>query len=174
MTGWPQLDRFLRTDPRDAGCTEAMDLLHVCAELAAAGEPVEQRFPGVIAHLSPSRPGDPKVNHARSLQMSDFPTPGEQRWLIAEAGPAFPCRADRKHRGDEGIPPRVAPARVHTVIVDTDHRNAAHNFAHPPLQALGQELRGEDRPPRCALPGPAQITRRTVSEPSTICLVLIG
>jgi len=66
------------------------------------------------------------------------------------------------------------PARVHTVIVDRDHRNAAHNFAYLPLQALGQELRGEDRPLRCALPGPAQITRRTVSEPSTICLALIG
>ena len=103
---------------------------------------------GVIAHLSPSRPGDPKVNHARSLQMSDFPAPGEQCWLIAEAGPAFPCRADRKHRGDEGIPPRVVLARVHAVIVDTDPRNAAYNFAHLPLQALGQELRGEGRLPR--------------------------
>jgi hypothetical protein len=51
MTGWPQLDRFLHTDPQDVGCAEAMELLHVCAELAAAGQPVEQRFPGVIAHL---------------------------------------------------------------------------------------------------------------------------
>jgi hypothetical protein len=51
MTGWPQLDRFLHTDPRDVGCAEAMDLLHVCAELAAAGHPVEQRLPGVITHL---------------------------------------------------------------------------------------------------------------------------
>ena len=37
MTGWPQLDRFLRTDPHDVGCAEAMDLLHVYAELVAAG-----------------------------------------------------------------------------------------------------------------------------------------
>jgi hypothetical protein len=51
MTGWPQLDRFLQTDPRDVGCAEAMDLLHVCAELAAEGHPVEQPFPGVVAHL---------------------------------------------------------------------------------------------------------------------------
>ncbi len=56
MTGWPQLDRFLHTDPRDVGCAEAMDLLHVCAELAAAGHPVEQRFPGVTAHLSACGP----------------------------------------------------------------------------------------------------------------------
>ena len=51
MTGWPQLDRFLRTDPRDVGCAEAMDLLHVYAELVAAGEPAEQRYPGIVAHL---------------------------------------------------------------------------------------------------------------------------
>ena len=36
MNGWSALDRFLRTDPRDVGCAEAMDLLHVYAELAAA------------------------------------------------------------------------------------------------------------------------------------------
>lgn len=51
MTGWPQLDRFLRTDPRDVGCAEAMDLLHVYAELVAAGGPAEQRYPGIVAHL---------------------------------------------------------------------------------------------------------------------------
>ena len=51
MTGWPQLDRFLRTDPRDVGCAEAMDLLHVYAELVAAGEPVQERYPGVAVHL---------------------------------------------------------------------------------------------------------------------------
>ena len=51
MTGWPHLDRFLRTDPRDVGCAEAMDLLHVYAELVAAGAPAEERYPGVVAHL---------------------------------------------------------------------------------------------------------------------------
>jgi hypothetical protein len=51
MTGWPQLDRFLRTDPRDVGCAEAMDLLHVYAELVAAGAPAEERYPGFVAHL---------------------------------------------------------------------------------------------------------------------------
>ena len=29
MNGWTAFDRFLRTDPRDVGCAEAMDLLHV-------------------------------------------------------------------------------------------------------------------------------------------------
>jgi hypothetical protein len=51
MTGWPQLDRFLRTDPRDVGCAEAMDLLNVYAELVAAGQQAEERYPGIVAHL---------------------------------------------------------------------------------------------------------------------------
>ena len=29
MNGWSALDDFLRTDPRDVGCAEAMELLHV-------------------------------------------------------------------------------------------------------------------------------------------------
>jgi hypothetical protein len=28
-----------------------MDLLHVYAELVAAGEPVQERYPGIAAHL---------------------------------------------------------------------------------------------------------------------------
>jgi hypothetical protein len=51
MTGRPELDRFLRTDPRDVGCARAMELLHIYAELAAAGGPVAERYPGVTAHL---------------------------------------------------------------------------------------------------------------------------
>ena len=51
MTGWPQLDRFLRTDPRDVGCAEAIRMLHVCAELVAAGQRAEDRHPGIVAHL---------------------------------------------------------------------------------------------------------------------------
>ena len=56
MNGWPALDRFLRTDPRDVGCAEAMQMLHVCAELAAAGEAVSQRYPGIAAHLQACGP----------------------------------------------------------------------------------------------------------------------
>ncbi len=51
MTGRSELDRFLRTDPRDVGCGLAMQMLHVYAELAAAGEPVQERYPGIAAHL---------------------------------------------------------------------------------------------------------------------------
>ena len=52
MNGWPELDRFLRTDPRDAGCEKAMELLHVYAELAVTDpRRAQQRYPGVAAHL---------------------------------------------------------------------------------------------------------------------------
>jgi hypothetical protein len=51
MNGWSALDRFLRTDPRDVGCAQAMKMLHIYAELAAAGAPVAERYPGMAAHL---------------------------------------------------------------------------------------------------------------------------
>jgi hypothetical protein len=58
MTGRDELDRFLRTDPRDAGCAQAMEMLHVYAELVAASGPAEaeQRYPGITAHLSACGP----------------------------------------------------------------------------------------------------------------------
>jgi hypothetical protein len=58
MNGWSALDRFLRTDPRDVGCAEAMELLHVYVDLVAAGEPAEQRYPGIAAHLRACGPCD--------------------------------------------------------------------------------------------------------------------
>jgi hypothetical protein len=51
MNGLAALDLFLQTDPRDVGCAEAMDMLHVYADLVAAGVPAEERYPGVAAHL---------------------------------------------------------------------------------------------------------------------------
>jgi hypothetical protein len=51
MNGLPALDRFLRTDPRDVGCAEAMEMLHVYVDLVAVGQPAEQRYPGIVAHL---------------------------------------------------------------------------------------------------------------------------
>jgi hypothetical protein len=56
MNGQSQLDSFLQTDPRDVGCAQAMQILHVYAELAAAGEPAEQRYPGIAAHLQACGP----------------------------------------------------------------------------------------------------------------------
>ena len=51
MNDWPGLDDFLRTDPRDVGCDQAMEMLHVYVELVAAGGPAERRYPGIAAHL---------------------------------------------------------------------------------------------------------------------------
>jgi hypothetical protein len=51
MNGRSALDRFLQTDPRDVGCAEAMEMLHVYVDLVAAGVPAEQRYPGIAAHL---------------------------------------------------------------------------------------------------------------------------
>ncbi|TCC49030.1 hypothetical protein E0H75_21000 [Kribbella capetownensis] len=57
MTGWRErLDRFLATDPRDVGCDEAMAVLHVYAELLAAGVDAAERFPGLAAHLAACGP----------------------------------------------------------------------------------------------------------------------
>lgn len=56
MNGWASLDRFLSTDPHDAGCAEAMAMLHVYVDLVAAGEPAEERFPGIAAHLQACGP----------------------------------------------------------------------------------------------------------------------
>lgn len=56
MTGFSELARFLRTDPQDVGCAQAMKMLHIYAELVAAGEPADQRYPGIAVHLDACGP----------------------------------------------------------------------------------------------------------------------
>jgi hypothetical protein len=52
MNGWSALDQFLHTDPRDVGCAEAMDILHVYVDLVATdATEAHRRYPGVAAHL---------------------------------------------------------------------------------------------------------------------------
>jgi hypothetical protein len=51
MTSWPELERFLRTDPKDVGCDEAMAVLHIYADIMARREDPEALYPGVSAHL---------------------------------------------------------------------------------------------------------------------------
>jgi hypothetical protein len=51
-----RLERFLRTDPRDVGCDEAMAVLHIYTDLVAAGEDAAGRYPGVAAHLQACGP----------------------------------------------------------------------------------------------------------------------
>jgi hypothetical protein len=47
-----RLERFLATDPRDVGCDEAMAVMHLYAELLAAGVDAAEQYPGVAAHLA--------------------------------------------------------------------------------------------------------------------------
>jgi hypothetical protein len=47
-----RLERFLATDPRDVGCDEAMAVMHLYAELLAAGVDAAAQYPGVAAHLA--------------------------------------------------------------------------------------------------------------------------
>jgi hypothetical protein len=57
MNGRSALERFLRTDPRDAGCAQAMALLHVYADLAVADPAEAQRwYPEVAVHLATCGP----------------------------------------------------------------------------------------------------------------------
>ena len=51
MDGRAELDRFLRTDPRDVGCAQAMEMLHLYAELRASGVRAEEQYPGIAVHL---------------------------------------------------------------------------------------------------------------------------
>jgi hypothetical protein len=55
MSRWPQLEHFLQTDPRDVGCEEAMDVLHVYVDLVRSGANPDA---GVTAHLSACGPCD--------------------------------------------------------------------------------------------------------------------
>ena len=56
MTGRSALERFLTTDPADAGCAETWELLHVYVELVLAGQDPERRYPGIAAHLRACAP----------------------------------------------------------------------------------------------------------------------
>lgn len=60
MTDWPALDRFLATDPRDVGCEQALQILHVYVEMVLEGAPglAAHRYPGVAAHLTACGPCD--------------------------------------------------------------------------------------------------------------------
>jgi hypothetical protein len=51
MNGWSALERFLDTDPQDAGCDQAIKMLHVYAELVANDADAARLYPQVAAHL---------------------------------------------------------------------------------------------------------------------------
>lgn len=45
------VDAMLTTDSVDVGCTETWALIHAYADVVAAGDDPELRFPGISAHL---------------------------------------------------------------------------------------------------------------------------
>ncbi len=45
------IEKFLTTDPSDIGCDRAMEVLHIYADMVAAGEAAQDRFPEVAAHF---------------------------------------------------------------------------------------------------------------------------
>lgn len=54
MSGHSALERFLRTDPRDVGCAQALAVLHIYVDLVLddpSGSEATLRYPGVAAHL---------------------------------------------------------------------------------------------------------------------------
>jgi RNA polymerase sigma-70 factor (ECF subfamily) len=50
-SGRSELDRFLQTDPRDVGCDQAMQMLHLYVDLMARDSAATQRYAGIGAHL---------------------------------------------------------------------------------------------------------------------------
>jgi len=68
-----RLERFLRTDPRDVGCGEAIAVLHVYVDLIAADEDAAERYPGVAAHLAACGPCGDDFAGLLAAVMSDRP-----------------------------------------------------------------------------------------------------
>ena len=67
----------------------------------------------VLLHLSLSGPGDPQVDHARRLHVSNLPARGEQGRLIAIARSPFRDRPDREQGDDESLPKHVTAVITH-------------------------------------------------------------
>lgn len=51
MNELDRLEKFLRTDPLDVGCEDALAVLPRYVDLIAAGEDAAALYPGVAAHL---------------------------------------------------------------------------------------------------------------------------
>ncbi|MGA8457232.1 MAG: hypothetical protein WB800_17640 [Streptosporangiaceae bacterium] len=52
MTGWPELEEFLRTDPRDVGCDQALRIPHAYLDPALSDRTGSAacQYPGVAGH----------------------------------------------------------------------------------------------------------------------------
>jgi hypothetical protein len=114
MNGRSELDRFLRTAPRDVGRAQAMEMLHVYAELVAAGEPTGQRTPA-----SPRT-----CKHAvRAAKTS------RRCWLPCAMRHADRARGERRRHGTVVIPSR-SPDAIGVSVVAAGHTGARVPGSH--------------------------------------------
>jgi hypothetical protein len=56
MSRWRSLERFLRTDPLDAGCAQTFELLDRYVERQLAHGDAAEHYPEIAAHLSSCNP----------------------------------------------------------------------------------------------------------------------
>jgi hypothetical protein len=56
MSVWVKLERFLTTDPQDAGCSETFEFIDVYVDLMLGGVGAEARYPRIAAHLRSCHP----------------------------------------------------------------------------------------------------------------------
>ncbi len=76
MSDRTALDRFLQTDPRDVGCEQAMQILHVYVEMVAGGGDAEERFPvwrPILRHAGRAM-RTPMVYSPRSAPRTETPS----------------------------------------------------------------------------------------------------
>jgi hypothetical protein len=81
MNGWSALDRFLRTDPRDVGCEQAMEALDIYVDVVSTDGPdaAERRLPGVAAHLRACGPCSEDFTGLLAAVTRTATTPGIDR-----------------------------------------------------------------------------------------------
>lgn len=53
---WKKFETFLETDPRDIGCDEAMEIMHIYVDLITEGVDAAARYPGMSAHIKACGP----------------------------------------------------------------------------------------------------------------------
>ena len=111
MNGWQALDQFLRTDPRDVGCEQAIEVLDVYADAViaqgtAATElryPASQRTCAPAAHAAKTSPAcSPLSPPPRPKPETPAPTP---RSLTAPLAPVTTTQS----RPGPGITQRHRP-----------------------------------------------------------------
>jgi hypothetical protein len=76
---WPELDRFLLTDPRDIGCGGAAEVMDCFAEYAASDPAgARRRYPEVVVHLRACPPCALDVE-GLLVQLGDATAPPPER-----------------------------------------------------------------------------------------------